>query len=75
MRTEALGALITVILRAATLVSQSLLVGGIVFRRWAAAAPAARGTAQMDDPPLARLFFRDRRHPAQLSRSMNSNFH
>jgi putative copper resistance protein D len=43
MRTEALIALITVVLRAATLVSQSLLVGGVVFRRWVAAGPAASG--------------------------------
>ena len=34
MRTAELIALITVILRAATLVFQSLLVGGIVFHRW-----------------------------------------
>src|SRR5262249_3579547 len=37
MRTAQLIALITVILRAATLVFQSLLVGGIVFHRWIAA--------------------------------------
>ena len=36
MRTAELIALITVILRAATLVFQSLLVGGIVFHRWIA---------------------------------------
>jgi len=34
MRTAELIALITVILRAATLVFQSLLVGSIVFHRW-----------------------------------------
>jgi putative copper resistance protein D len=43
MRTEELIALITVVLRAATLVTQSLLIGGIVFRRWIAATPAASG--------------------------------
>ena len=43
MRTEALIELITVILRAATLVSQSLLIGGVVFRRWIAARPAEPG--------------------------------
>src|SRR5260370_753307 len=37
MRTAQLIALITVILRAATLVFQSLLAGGIVFHRWIAA--------------------------------------
>ena len=36
MRTAELIALITVILRAATLVFQSLLVGAIVFHRWIA---------------------------------------
>src|SRR5215472_16390269 len=43
MRTEALIALITVMLRAATLVSQSLLIGGIVFHRWIAAKPPTLG--------------------------------
>jgi putative copper resistance protein D len=37
MRTQALFGIISVILRAATLVFQSLVVGGIVFRRWLAA--------------------------------------
>jgi copper resistance protein D len=37
MRTQALFGIITVILRAATLVFQSLVIGGIVFRRWIAA--------------------------------------
>ena len=45
MRTEALIALIAVILRAATLVFQSLLIGGVVFRRWIAAGPPAPGEA------------------------------
>ena len=47
MRTEELIALITVILRAATLVSQSLLIGGVVFRRWIAAGPPAPGEPSM----------------------------
>ncbi len=34
MRTQALFGIITVILRAATLVFQSLVIGGIVFHRW-----------------------------------------
>jgi copper resistance protein D len=34
MRTQALFGIITVLLRAATLVFQSLIVGGIVFQRW-----------------------------------------
>jgi copper resistance protein D len=42
MRTAQLIALITVILRAATLVFQSLLVGGIVFHRWIAAGAFTR---------------------------------
>ena len=37
MRTQALFGLITVVLRAATLVLQSLVIGGIVFQRWVAA--------------------------------------
>jgi copper resistance protein D len=36
MRTQALFGIVTVILRAATLVLQSLVIGGIVFRRWIA---------------------------------------
>jgi putative copper resistance protein D len=36
MRTQALFGIITVILRAATLVFQSLVIGGIVFHRWIA---------------------------------------
>ncbi len=36
MRTQALFGLITVILRASTLVFQSLVIGGIVFHRWIA---------------------------------------
>ncbi|HEY6305359.1 MAG TPA: CopD family protein [Candidatus Angelobacter sp.] len=36
MRTQALFGIITVLLRAATLVFQSLIIGGIVFRRWIA---------------------------------------
>src|SRR5262249_62152434 len=34
MRTVALFGIITVILRAATLIFQSLVIGGIVFHRW-----------------------------------------
>jgi putative copper resistance protein D len=37
MRTQALFGIITVVLRAATLVFQSLVIGGIVFQRWVAA--------------------------------------
>lgn len=37
MRTEALFGLITVVLRAATLILQSLVIGGVVFQRWVAA--------------------------------------
>jgi putative copper resistance protein D len=37
MRTQALFGIITVVLRAATLVFQSLVIGGIVFQRWIAA--------------------------------------
>jgi copper resistance protein D len=37
MRTQALFGIITVLLRAATLVFQSLVIGGIVFQRWIAA--------------------------------------
>jgi putative copper resistance protein D len=43
MRTEALFGIITVILRAATLILQSLVIGGIVFRRWIANSEAAPG--------------------------------
>ena len=37
MRTQALFGIITVLLRVATLIFQSLIVGGIVFQRWIAA--------------------------------------
>src|SRR5215467_2648304 len=40
MRTQALFGMITVLLRAATLVFQSLVIGGIVFQRWIVAANA-----------------------------------
>lgn len=39
MRTEALFGIITVILRAATLIFQSLVIGGIVFHRWVTPTP------------------------------------
>src|SRR5262249_43840425 len=39
MRTEALFGIITVVLRAATLIFQSLVIGGIVFHRWVASEP------------------------------------
>src|SRR5262249_12868924 len=41
MRTQALFGLITVVLRAATLILQSLVIGGIVFQRWIAAGEPA----------------------------------
>ena len=37
MRTQALFGMITVVLRAATLILQSLVIGGLVYRRWIAA--------------------------------------
>ncbi len=46
MRTQALFGMITVILRAATLIFQSLVIGGIVFHRWIAReTPAMREQA------------------------------
>ncbi len=47
MRTQALFGIITVILRAATLVFQSLVIGGIVFHRWIAPVNAA---APLEEP-------------------------
>ena len=47
MRTEALFGIITVVLRAATLIFQSLVIGGIVFRRWVA-------SEELSDPAPSR---------------------
>ena len=52
MRTLALFALVAVMLRAATLVFQSLLIGGIVFHRWIAAEKPTLGETAPGIPLL-----------------------
>src|SRR5262249_37494837 len=51
MRTVALFGIITVILRAATLIFQSLVIGGIVFHRWVR--PAAMPDVSAEAPARA----------------------
>jgi copper resistance protein D len=54
MRTQALFGIITVILRAATLIFQSLVIGGMVYRRWI----AYDATIPMRDERLSDLLVR-----------------